>query len=514
MKKLPLLHFKGQEKMLRSGILNFIILFSLIVILLSPGQGFSQEYQIQDQSLQTEPVKPSSINFDGRMLAGVNGDSIFSVSMTQGLRNFAYQLNSSMVYANDFSGYDNTSFVTNETGFTGELNIFDTWKIIPEFEIGNSSYGMFDNEFFSREKKDKIRVRLKNEFKPAPARWDFDLNFGRFEHRLTDVTTSEEDKNTFYLSSGVFALEYIWSAANKVGMRHEAVYYEYDDEEAEPDINTCSEFYGSFKITEFAMLTIAPVFSWDNDGTDFLYFKGNISTIGLRYFSFELLHNYILEPYRPDEYLYSVKYVELNSDLPPATINHTELAGEFEFRISGDDRKGFYFKSFSIKTRGIFENNNNLYNYSSSPQGLLAADPIDASFFNSKSEVVTKFAMFNHIIGFQFIYDYFRYYTFGSNSDINITYRPGNIFTCSFTLEGSRLEIVWSNLFKSDVYIDPLSDEMLEGMVEGELNINFRVYDTFYLYSRINNLYDEKYSLREGYPEPGRSYFFGLRIMI
>jgi hypothetical protein len=494
--------------------LNIFLIFSFIFYLFPATRAFSQAYQLQENSVSEEPVKLSSINFDGRMLAGVNGDSIFSVSMTQGLKNFAYQLNSSVVYANDFSDYDNTSFVTNETGFTGELNIYDSWKIIPEFEIGNSSYGMFDNKDFSREKKDKIRVRLKNEYKPAPARWDFDLNFGRFEHRLADEATSEEEIKTFYLTDGVFALEYIWSAANKVGMKHEVSYYEYDDPDASADVYTSSEFYGSFKITEFAMLTIAPVISWDSDGTNFLYFKGNVSTIGLRYFSFELLHNYILEPYRPDEYLYSLKYIELPFDLPPSTINHTELTGEFEFRVTGEDNRGFSVKSFSVKTRGIFENNNNLYNYSSSPQGLLLTDPVEASFFNSKTEVVTKFALYNHIIGFQFIYDYFRYYTYGSNSDINITYRPENVFTCNFTLEGNRIEIVWSNSIKSDVYVDPFSDEMMDGMVDGELNFNFRVYDTFFLYSRINNLYNEQYSLRDGYPEPGRSYFFGLRVMI
>ena len=153
-----------------------------------------------------------------------------------------------MVYANDFSGYDNTSFSSNETGFTGELNIFDAWKIIPEFEIGNSSYGMGPVIRTIPERKDKIRVRLKTEYKPAPARWDFDVNFGRFDHRLNDARALEEEKKTFYSSNAIFALEYIWSAANKVGMKHEVSYYDYSEKGYASDINTCSEFYGSFKL--------------------------------------------------------------------------------------------------------------------------------------------------------------------------------------------------------------------------------------------------------------------------
>jgi len=492
---------------------------SIIIILLTlfilPGEDlFPQIVQPLDGGAQEEPYSRSnSINFDGRMLAGVSGDSIFAVSMTQGLRNFAYQLNSATVYTNDFEDYNNTSFITNETGFTGELNITDTWKMIPEFEIGNSSYGMFDNDTYSREKKDKIRIRLKNEYKPAPARWDFDVNLGRFDQRLKDVGTSEEHEETFYSSHAVFGFEYIWSAANKVGMRHEFSAYEYEDGSSS-DLNTYSEFYGSFKITEFVMLTIAPVFSWDRDGTNILYFRGNISTIGFKYFSFELLHNYILEPYRPDEYLYSHKYVELNFDLPPSTINHSELSGEFEYRVSGAALSPLSVRSFRIKSSGIFETNNNLYNYSDNGEGLLSVDPVSASFFNSKTEIVTKISFNAHNLEFQLIYDFFKYYTYGSNSDINITYRPENIVTCNIVFETGRLVMGWTNRYKSDIYINPAESTQMDGMIEGELNLNFRIYDTFYLYSRINNLYDERYSLRDGYPEPGRQFFFGLRVMI
>lgn len=509
---LPLLIYKGRLKMLKNSMFNIILFFFMVVVC---GNVFSQSLQPLDESVEEEQPKSSSINFDGRMLAGLNGDSIFSVSMTQGLRNFAYQLNSSVVYANDFSGYDNNSFSSTETGFTGELNIFDAWKIIPEFEIGNSSYGMgADNPDYSREKKDKIRVRLKTEYKPAPARWDFDVNFGRFDHRLNYAQTLREEKKTFYSSNAIFALEYIWSASNKVGMKHQVSYYDYSEKGYAFDINTCSEFYGSFKITEFVMISIAPVISWDRDGTDFLYFKGNVSTIGFKYFSFEFLYNYILEPYRPDEYLYSQKYIELDFDLPPSTINHVELSGELEFRLSGESSSAFSLRSFGIKSRGIFENNNNFYNYASSSKELLLIDPVSAAFFNSKTEIVTKVSLFNQILGLQLGYDYFKYYTFGNNSDINITYRPANILSFSLSFESSRMEIVWKNSFKGTVYIAPSSDEKMDGMIEGEVNFNFRVYDTFFLYSRINNLYDAKYALREGYPEPGRSFFLGLRVMI
>jgi outer membrane cobalamin receptor len=48
----------------------------------------------------------------------------------------------------------------------------------------------------------------------------------------------------------------------------------------------------------------------------------------------------------------------------------------------------------------------------------------------------------------------------------------------------------------------------------GSLELNIKLYRTFYIYSRINNIYNEEYFLRDGYPEPGVQFFAGLRITI
>jgi len=76
------------------------------------------------------------------------------------------------------------------------------------------------------------------------------------------------------------------------------------------------------------------------------------------------------------------------------------------------------------------------------------------------------------------------------------------------------MEINWSNTYRDEVYADPLSDNRLDAVLSGSLDIHIKLYESFYIDSRINNLYNKKYSYREGYPEPGVQYYFGLRMMI
>ena len=459
---------------------------------------------------------PSSINFDGRMLAGLNGDSMYSVLMTQGLENFAYQLNSNVIYTNDFEEYDNSSFISNDTGFNGEVTLTDYWKMIPEFEVSNSTYGMFDNQYYGRENKDRIKFRIKNEYKPAPARWDLDLSFSRYDHKLEKEGALAEVydvDDTFYSSKGVLGMEYVWSASNKAGFRFEGVNNRYP-EEFEEDLYSSGEFFGSFKITEYTMLTLSPVVSWHNDGTDYYYFKGNISSINIRYVTFELLHEYKLVPYEPAYDIYSKKYISIPYEVPPATVNHSEFNGELLLNFESGEQSYAGIENIKFRVKGIYESSDNFYNYYSLPENVITITPIEASFLNARADFSTSLYIASHRFDLAGSYDYFKYIPSDEYSDIKITYRPESVFSVNVSYSGPLIEINWENSFNGNVYVDPESDERLGSFIVGNLDLNIKLYSTFYIYSRINNIYNEEYSLRDGYPEPGVQFFSGLRIMI
>ncbi len=495
------------------------LLASIILLVISGSPLYAQVYNDSERNKSENPVSSvsSSTNFDGRMLAGTNGDSMFSLSMTQGLQNFAYQLNSNVSNNNDFKGYDNSSFWTSETGFTGELTLFDYWKVMPEFEIANSSYGMFDNPEYSRENKDKIRLRLKNEYKPVPARWEFDLNYARYDHGLKQFDTSVEEADTFHSFNGVIGMEYIWSASNRMGIRSENGLNRYP-EEYDDDSYSYNEIYVSFKVTEYTMLTLTPMLSWNADGTDYFYFKGNISSINLKYISLELLHEYKLSSYKPEEVIYSQKYMSNIYDLPPAVINHTEFKSELEAETGTGSDVLLGVTRAGLRLSGIFENNSNYYNYypidQNAQQTILSASAVPVNYINGRAEFVTTVVLLTQVIDMKFVYDYYRYLPEKPYDDIKITYRPESVFSFNLSYEGKWLEINWVNSFRDEVYVDPYNDRTIGKSILGTLDVHIKLYDTFYLHSRVINLYNDKYSYREGYPEPGIQFFSGLRIII
>lgn len=489
-------------------------LYAVITMLLI----FSSGAYAQDAngSSGTAVYNSSSINFDGRMLAGLNGDSMYSMLMTQGLANFAYQLNSSVVYTNDFEQYDNSSFISNDTGFNGEVTLTDYWKMIPEFEISNSTYGMFDNLYYGRENKDHVKFRIKNEFKPAPARWEIDLSTSRYDHELEkneDQTALQNVDDTFYSSRGVLGMEYVWSASNKAGFRLEGIKNNYPIE-YEDDSFASGELFGSFKITEYTMLTLSPVVSWHNDGTDYYYFKGNISSINIKYVAIELLHEYKLVPYDPAHDIYSKKYISIPYEVPSATVNHSELKSELLLNFEKGEQSTAGIENLKFRFVGIYERSNNFYNYTSQEEDVLSITPIEASFVNARGEFSTSVYILDHRFDVETSYYYFNYIPGRRFRDTNITYRPENIFAVNLAYAGPVFEINWENSFNGDVYVDPESEQKLKSFVLGNLELHIKLYRTFYIYSRINNIYNEEYYLRDGYPEPGVQYFAGLRISI
>lgn len=458
----------------------------------------------------------SSINFDGRMLAGLNGDSMYTVLMTQGLPNFAYQLNSSVIYTNDFGNYDNSSFISNDTVFNGSIGMTDYWKLIPEFELSNSTYGMFDNPYYSRENKDRLKFRLKNEYKPTPARWDLDLNFSRYDHKLDNIDSTGsavEVDDTFYSSRGVLGMDYVWSASNKFGFRIESMQNDYP-EKYKDDKFVSGELPFSFEVTEFVMLNLSPVVSWHNDGTDYAYFKGNVSTINIRHITIEFLYEHKLVPYDPAEEIYQKKYISIPYDLPSATVNHTEFNFEYLLNFESGEQSTAGVENLKFRFKSIYESSNNFYNYTPLSENIITLTPIEASFTNLKGELAASLYIASHKFDIESSYDYYNYRARKDDNDIRITYRPENIFSINIAYSGPLIEVTWENSLNDDVYINPGTSQKLDSYILGNLDFNIKLYKTFYLYSRINNLYNQEYYLRDGYPEPGIQFFTGLRIII
>jgi len=415
--------------------------------------------------------------------------------------------------SNDF-GYGNTSFYENEIGFTGTADITDSWRLIPQFEVNNESHGMYTNTSYSREEKDKIDFVLKNEYKPTPSRWDFNVGGVQYVHRLVGTNSFPpipSIEKSFFKLNEVVGFEYIWSSSNKVMVKHAYSQYFYSSDALRDDIYTNNEIIFSLNLMEFLKVEPGFILDWDRDndslGGFFPSGRIDLSTIGLKYTLFEFSYSYDLVPFQPENLYLEQKYINPANNLLPGKNHHLVLKGEFtaEPEKSGD----FQLRRIKLKAEGDIEKNSNYYNFYSLPNNVLDVRSVSVSSYLIKAGMVCDFRIFNNILKFDLNYEYSSYY-----SNENITYRPRHTFNGQVQFSAGRWEVLWSNRLIGDVYVEPDRETKLGKSVIGAFALQYRTFDVFSLYAKVNNIYNEEYSLRNGYPEPGITFLMGIKIVI
>jgi outer membrane cobalamin receptor len=104
-------------------------------------------------------------------------------------------------------------------------------------------------------------------------------------------------------------------------------------------------------------------------------------------------------------------------------------------------------------------------------------------------------------------------YAYSYASDY-VTYQPDHRASGYFNLIVKRFDIQFSTGYRSKLYVSPFTSQTIAWSLIGSLSVQFKVLDTFYLYGRIDNIYNRTYHAVYGYPEPGRTIMGGLRIII
>ena len=161
----------------------------------------------------------------------------------------------------------------------------------------------------------------------------------------------------------------------------------------------------------------------------------------------------------------------------------------------------------SVKFEGIFEKINHYYNYRPLAQQVLMPESIPVSHYAGKADV--NIELFSKRLELIAGYEHSRY-----QAREHVTYSPHNSFSGTVKYTGEKWIIQWGNTYRGRVYIDPASGEMLGNSLVGSLGIQRKVLDSFYAYVTIENLYNNRYYLRDGYPEAGLLVMVGLRILI
>ena len=498
-----------------SGILTAALLFAALtslsaqegdMIIEVPKTEVTIEKRDSDDAAKSVMLK--NVNIDAELMYGQYNNIFSSFSIIQSHEQFTYQLNTDFKRSNDF-GYENSSFYDNAVEFTGQTEFFKTWTFIPLIDIYNESHGMFDNATYSREEKDKIVVLLKNEYKPTPTRWQFNFGGAQYVHRL--VAQDDPVKLSFNKFNEEIEWERVFSASQKITLHHYSWQYYYSSSSpagsASDDFHVVNEIMWSIKLFEYMKFSLSPMALWNRDAGWFPGVKAQLNSDSLKLVNLGLSYSYDMLPFQPEDYYFEQDYIQPNNSLPPGKIQRAEFRGTFTYHLKGNGN--FRLSSLKLKTRNIYEMNNNQYNYVPIPQNLLTAETISASSVLSDNEGSVNFMFYSYKLAMSLGYIYNRYW-----SDEHITYRPEHRVTGTVSVNARKWRFTWSNEYAGSVYVDNTTSEKLDGALIGSLGLQVQMVESVFFNIKMNNLYDSQYSYRYGYPEPGFTTLVGLRIII
>jgi hypothetical protein len=455
--------------------------------------------------------KSRNFNVDAMILYGQYNRILWDAGITQSFDTFTYQLNSDFNRSNDY-GYKNSRFYNNEIGFTGTADLAENWKFTPEAEVSNESHGMFRNLFFNREEKDRIVLNIKNTYQPRPFRWDFNLSGIYFIHRFDAsmvpdrYTLRPYHSSDFYKAGAEIGWQYIISAANKLSFNSKFAQYFYSGP-SDNDTYTANELIWNFNVGEYFKFGLGPLYSYNRDGGHFVSGKIDAATVNMKYVSIAASYLYELVPFSPENYYFDQRYVKPNYSLSPGRGHHVNLVVGIDVNRSSD--RPFYVKKFKCKATGSFLTSDRYYSPFSLPEMVLAPHQMKVAEAQAQGETALGFAIYSAYaeLGGRYQYSYFYASDYA-------TYQPEHTAGGYVKLEVWRLEAEFSTSYRGRMHSSPFMNITIRPALTGSLHLQVRVYESFYLYGRIDNIYNSKYSTVYGYPEQGRTIIGGLRIII
>jgi hypothetical protein len=457
-----------------------------------------------------------NLNVDMQLTYGQYNNMFSTISLSHEKDSFVYLLNSQFKRSNDFGYKDevffNTSYYENKIGFTGNLNVRDGWKTLIEGDVNGESHGMFENPVYTREEKEKYSFGAKNIVRQTSSiEWYAAVKYAGYTHRLAARDSVNNEKSNMNKIRGELGGEIIWSASNRLRANVYGTWAQYSEKNAPDDTYVRGEIIDDFKLTSSIAINAGVLGSWANDGGALYMGKPNqtdpkyrvpvnpvvgLTFLGSEAFSVSLQYRHDLESFRPENFYFDKKYVYPEYNLLP-TRSHI---AEGRFDIKGGDL--LFIKGYCIAKKSV-----NYYNYQADSTMVLKAQRIDLTMVTAKLDATLSIFSNTLQLTGNYEYTYFK-------APVHVTYIPSQAVIGSVNYNGTDWNIEWSNRYISKVYIHPETDERLKPAVIGFLGAQYRMQSGLYTYLRVENLYNARYNLRDGYPEAGVTVLGGIRILL
>lgn len=448
--------------------------------------------------------KSKNINLDIQGLYGIQYSQMFAgFSLSQEKDAFVYLVSSKFNRSGDFGYndeiYDNSGYYDNTVGLTVNYNWTDT-KWIIEAEADNESRGMFNNDVYSREEKGNNKISSKTIFKLSPStELFFSVGGAWYKHSLIAVDPAGFKKSRVLQGNFKTGGEYVWSASNRMRLNADLLYYDYVPEKFDNDRHFRCEIIDDFSFSRNVGISIGFGYVNNKDRNDIKFpvpLSASLSLKEYKYFSAVIMYKYDIVPFQPEEFYLKQKYINPNYDLPPGIVHTGEL--KTDSRVNN---------TLTVKGNFKIEKNSNYYNYFPTSENVLSADTLEVVSYNPGIEA--NFTLYKQIWAMALAYNYFYFY-----AQKKITYTPEHEASCTIRYNGKNWKYEWNNKLRGKVYTYPDNDKTLPEALIGSLGIQRRMLEGSYFYCKVENLYNNRYTLRSGYPEPGVSILIGLRILI
>jgi hypothetical protein len=362
---------------------------------------------------------------------------------------------------------------------------------------------MFDNDVYSREEKGNNEISAKSIYKLSPSTELF-FSFGGawYRHSLIAIDPVNFEKSRVLQGNAEAGFEYVWSASNRMRINGDILYYDYIPEEVDTDRHIKAELIDDFSFTRNIGISIGVGYVMNKDDKDTggydipVIYSASLTFKGYKYINSSFLYKFDILPFQPEEFYLQQKYINPNYNLPPGEAHTGEI--KIDSKLNS---------TLNVRANFKVEKNKYCYNYFSTYGNVLSAITVDAVQYNSGIEANILLSKGIWVIALGYNYFYFT-------ADKNITYKPEQEASASIRYNGKSWKFDWTNSMRGYIYTNPDNNEKLPEAFIGSFGIQRRMLEGSYLYCKIENLYNNKYSLREGYPEPGISFLFGLRILI
>lgn len=441
-----------------------------------------------------------NMNIDMQLVYGQYNQMLSVVNLSQEQQNFVYLLQSNFEKSNDY-GYNkkifqNTSYYKSKIGFIGNITFSENWKSLFEANVRNVSYGMASNPTYSREEKDNIDIEWKNIVKSSPSFEVFyTLGGSQYYHRLHgNGTTSSSVRSRIYHGHASLGGEYIWSASNRFKYTVSAAGYSYPN--YKDDFFCNNEIIDDFNITRYAGFSIGINIDYNMDDGWLAGPVLGINYKGINNLNVALEYRYVMQPFKPEDLFLEQKFVKPVYDLDPARV-HSGVC-KVDYRLN---------RILTTQMISKVQHSNYFYNYITTDGDVLSAHGIHAWVFNNSIKLNIRIIPMLIDFNLQYSYQTFR-------ADEHITYRPVHTVTVESLYNGEKWKFNITHDIASSVYISPESGKKLSKHIIGNIDVQRKMLEGFFAYIRVENVYNNRYYLRENYPESGIKGLFGIRILL